>query len=311
MKNFWTKEEIEILKKSYENQLPLKDIQKLINRSLQAISIKARDMGFTELCVRKNSINYKAIYQEYDWCYDHFINKGMDFPEMAEEAGTSLRTIQKWCGDIHKLNYNTYKYIKKLNEKQKEIISIGIIGDGHIDKRPEQSIYIESHAEDEKDYLFWKYEFLKDLCHHEPVYSVPCIKILNDKSYQCQGSYRLSTRSINDLATIREMSRINIIQNITEFQLCLLLLDDGYRGTNWELCVAAWSNEEKNSFLSLMSNKFNINCHITSDPRYILFNSESSRKIDSMILKYVPNNLDIILKKIINNSKIRRRENAV
>ena len=35
----------------------------------------------------KYSAQYKAIYQDYNWCFDRYINKGMSHKEMAQECG--------------------------------------------------------------------------------------------------------------------------------------------------------------------------------------------------------------------------------
>ena len=44
--------------------------------------------------------------------------------------------------------------------------------------------------------------------------------------------------------------------------------------------------------------------------RYLLFNSTSSRKIDTLILKYIPNELDIIKYKIL-DKKITKPNNYI
>lgn len=142
---------------------------------------------------------FKAIYQEYDWCYEMFINRGMSMQEMAVEAGCTLRVMQKWCSEKYKLNALTFKNEKHLNDLQRQIIMFGILGDGHIDKRENQPLYIESHADNQKDYIYWKYNILKDLCAMEPIYKCGHKKEINGKICNIKASYRLETRIINDL----------------------------------------------------------------------------------------------------------------
>ena len=179
------------------------------------------------------------------------------------------------------------------------------MGDGHIDKRPDQPIYIESHSEGEKDYLFWKYKELKDLCNSEPKYHKEAFyNFGTDKEYLCQPFYRFETRIINQLKEIREMSRYDKINQLNEFGLCLHVLDDGYRGDVWELCLAEYTEEEINLYIRLCKQRLDLICLQKKDDRYISFDAKSSRKIDDLILQIMPKELDIVKKKILNNTKI-------
>ena len=248
----------------------------------------------------KNSINYKAIYQDYDWCYQKFIVEQKSFKEMAIEAECSKRVIEKWCGEKFKLNNHTLKDYIKLSDIQKQVIMFGLLGDGHIDKREKFPMYIESHAENQKDYLLWKYDILKNLCNKEPFYSKPCSRLINGTLCNVQGQYRLNTKVVSELSQIRNMSKKHIINELNEFGLSLHMLDDGCRGKyNWELCVAEYNTEEKDLYISVCLDKFNLHCHTKKDDRYIIFDSASSKILDNIILNNVPNNLDIINYKIL------------
>lgn len=306
-KKFWTDDELTLLESLYMNYVPMSEIVKKIPRhTAKSISNKALKLGLTKKYIRQNNASFKAIYQDYEWCFDRYINHGMSFSEMAEEANCTKRVIFKWCNERYHINEKMFKETKKLTRIQKEIISIGTIGDGHIDRRVDQPIYIESHANDEKDYLFWKYSFLKDLCIKPPVkIEAKEHMFSNGKMSMCQAQWRLSSRIVNDLKPIREMSRYEKLKNITEFQLCLLMLDDGSRGSVWELCVASWTQEEIEFFLIICKENFCLQGSQKKDSRYVCFDSISSKRIDAMVLENVPNELDIVKKKIVNNKNIR------
>lgn len=251
--------------------------------------------------IKWNNPNFKAVYQEYDWCYERYILKGMTHEEMAKEANASIRVIQKWCVEKHGLHRNSFKELHKLNDIQKELIISGTLGDGHIDKRETQPMYIEVHADDEKDYMFWKYNILKNICNKPPVYkSENTINHLSDKEYLCKPSYRLNSRIIDDLKQIRGMSIIEKISNLKELGLSTYILDDGYRcSSNWELCIAKFTQEDKLFFINYCKDKFLLNCWLEKDDRYITFDANSSRTLDEIILRNIPNELDIIHKKIL------------
>ena len=248
-----------------------------------------------------NNPNFKAIYQEYDWCYERYILKGMTHEEMAKEANASIRVIQKWCVERHGLHRNSFKELHKLNDIQKQLIISGTLGDGHIDRRVDQPMYIECHADDEKDYMFWKYYILKNICTKPPVYkSENIIKHFEGKEYICKPSYRLNTRIIDDLKGIRSMSIMQKVSNLGEFGLSLYVLDDGYRSdSNWDICIAKFNQEEKEYFINHCKYNFDLICWLKKDDRYITFDANSSRKLDEIILRNVPNELDIIHKKIL------------
>lgn len=299
-KRTWTDEQIEQLKEMYLRGDKIKDIAQELNRTEYAIKSKILYYGLDKLSTRKNNINFKAVYQDYDWCYERFINLGMNMHQMAEEAKCSFRVMQKWCSEKYRLNEFTFKSKKKLSTKQKELIMFGLLGDGHIDRRENEPMYIESHAENQKDYLYWKYSILKDLCNHEPTYYSERDKIFNGKSYHCQASYRLNTRTIDDLINIRNMKRIEIINLLNNFGISIHMLDDGYRdASSWELCLAEYSQDEIELYMNICKEKLGLYCHQETDSRYIRFNANSSKKIDKIILENVPNDLDIIQYKIM------------
>lgn len=302
----WTLEEINLLEDCYKKQLPMNEICSLLNRTTGSIGDKALQLGFTRKYMKKNSKSYSAIYQDYNWCYDCFINKGMSFNDMAVEANTTPRTIQKWCSEKHGMNHDNYRHLKKLSNIQRDIIIVGTLGDGHIDKRIDQPMYIESHAEDEKDYLFWKYEYLKDLCSKPPSYYKSKYKSFSDdKSYKCKPYYRINTRIIDDLIEIKYMSNVDKIKGLSDIQISLLFLDDGSRSNLWDLCVAEWSDEDVSCLIDLLWNTYKIRARRKKDKRYLSLDATSSKKLDKLILKNIPNDLDIIKKKITCNNNIR------
>lgn len=307
----WTEDDKKQLEEYYKMGLSFEDISTRMDRTVSSINRMSNELRLGDKYTRTNNPNFKAIYQDYNWCYDRYINKGMSHQEMADEAGCKLRVIQKWCSEKHGLNQWTFKEYKKLNDIQRQIIMYGTLGDGHIDKRPDQPMYIESHSIGEKDYIFWKYSFLKDICNNEPVYYKETYNSFGgNKEYLCKPFYRINTRIINDLIGIREMPRLDKIKMLNEFGLSLHTLDDGSRDNLWEVCLAEWTDEEVDTYIDICKTKFNLECiRSNHDDRYIYFTAISSTKLDNIILRNVPNDLDIIHKKILDNDRIKRVQN--
>lgn len=293
----WTEDEIKLLEECYSKKMPLNEIIKLLpKRTYGSISSKASGLGLTEKYIKNNNANYKADYNDYDWCYERFINRCMSAQEIAEESGYSKRVIEKWLYEKHHLDY---KKDFRLSDLQKMLITSGCLGDGHIAK--EHSVYIESHAENQKDYIFWKFDILNNMCNlKEPTYYSGKTKLFDGKSYDCQPTYRITTREIDCLIEIREMTRYDKINYLDGFGFSTHFLDDGYyNGTNWEICLAEWSKEEKDLYIRKLKECFNATARYRKDTRYIALDKESSDIMNKIILENIPSNLDIVKYKIL------------
>lgn len=304
-KRTWTDKDNARFIKLRKDGMKVKDLANEFGKSESAIKARIRALNLDAEYVSTHSTKFKAIYQDYNWCFDNYINKGLSLDEMANLCGAKKRVVQKWCSEKYGLNEFTFKKYKTLNDIQYEIILSGSLGDGHITKDIDAPYYIESHAIDEKDYLFWKYEQLKTCCSASPSLYKGGIKIFNGKEYQTKDSYRFNTRAIKQLGDIRDMSRLTRISKLNELGFVLHILDDGNRDNLWTVCVAEWDESERTEYISLCSTRFGLYCHTNKDERYISFTAESSGKIDMMILNQLPNDLDIIHKKILDNQNIK------
>ena len=300
MRKKWTQEQIDYLRQAYEKDIPRKEVATFLGRSVNAVVNKANELGIKSNS--KYSNNHKAIYQDSEWLLNQVL-LGKEPQDIATELGVSRRVIEKW---LYEKNRFIFREVYKLTPIQRQIVIWGTLGDGHIDKRDTQPLYVESHSVGEKDYLFWKYEQLKPMFNKPPTLYKGTEKTFGDnKTYICNDYYRMSSKIIDDLYTIRDMSRTDKIKTLDELGLSLYLLDDGSRNdSQWELCVAMFSQEEKELFINECKTKFDLTAYIVNyDNRYIKFNALSSRKIDDIILSALPNDLDIIHKKIFNHRR--------
>lgn len=298
----WTDEEIKLLEECYSKYMSVEEMIKLFpNRTSHAITGKANRLGFDDKYIKSNNPKYKAIYQDYDWCYQKYFIERKSYKEMAEEAGASERVIIKWCSEVHRLNANYIKHNLKLTDIQHDLIMFSLLGDGHIDKRETQPVFIVSHAENQKDYLFWKYNILKSICNSEPSYITDLERKFGDRVYKCQNTYRFGTKIIDDLIPIRSMKKSEIINQLTEFGLAVHFLDDASCDDDgfWSICYAAFTEEEKELYRNVLKEKFGIEARLRKDNRYIGFNKADSKKISEIILRNIPNDLDIIKYKIL------------
>lgn len=273
--------------------------------------------GFLNIIEKKHNIkfdynfseNKRPIYQSYDWCYQKYIIEQKTYEEMANEIGVTKRVIQKWCCEKHKLNKSTIKKYLKLNDMQNKLIKASILGDGHIAKKEDQPYFTVGHAENQKEYLYWKYNILSNLCNKKPSVRDNRVRSFNGKEYECQRFYHFNTRVIEDLKIIRGTPTIDILKELDEFMFSIFILDDGSKkNVSWEICLADYNEEEKKIFIDVCINKLKLNPKIKKDRRYILFDSISSRKIDGFILNSIPNNLDIVKQKVLKGGNANEYE---
>lgn len=297
----WTDDEINFIYDLYNSGLSVQDIASQLNTSSGAIYGIFKRNKFPLQVRSRTDCRLSADYHSYDWCYKRYIEERKSYEEMALEANCKPRTIQKWCSEKHRLNRRTLRKELHLTDVQKELIMFSLLGDGHICKREREPLFIVSHAANQKDYLFWKYKLLKNVCNHAPtLYTNKKSNFNTDKTYLCQDFYKFNTKICDDLLPIRNMSRSDIISQLNEFGLSIHLLDDGSCSQGyWNLCYAAFTPEEKVLYCTILKEKFNLEAHVRKDERYIGFNKKDSQKISEIILRNIPNDLDIIKYKIL------------
>ena len=300
---FWTKEEVELLKEMYERGDSCEEIAKAVHHGAKGIRGKAVSMGFERKIFSKHDPRMTAIYKDKNWCYDRYIVKHKSYDEMAAEANCSKRVIEKWCSDVYGYNLHTYRHFARLTHIEREIVMSGRLGDGHITKG-DKPLYIEVHAEDQKEYLYWKYEQLKTIQTSPPKITLGSVKFFNGKGYNCQNSYRLSTAVLDELGEIRDMSKIDIIDNLTELGVALYFLDDASRSySNWSLCTGVLTDDEVEHLIAVLCDRFGITMWRNKDKRYATVDAPSSNIIDGFIVKNLPRDMDIIQHKIYKKSK--------
>lgn len=241
-------------------------------------------------------------YQNYDWLFNQIVTLNKSIQQVAEENGWTVRVITKWTGLLG-INRRTFKDLKEISDKQRDLIKFSLLGDGCIS---EGGYFIVSHSEKQKDYLYWKFDMLKDLCSHGPTWYDGADREINGKVYYCRPYYRFNTRRLTELEEIRNIPVIQLIDELDEFGLSVWVLDDGSRGPYWELCVASYTDEEKGHILNKLHAMGLTSASLANcDNRYLRLNANDSRTLDSIILRNIPNDLDIIKDKILENTKIR------
>lgn len=304
----WDESLINKLKELVSKNISIDEISNILNINKNSVASAITRYGVKSSY--KNNIYQKQCYHDYNFMYNLYITQGKSMKEISDELNISLRTVKKWCCEKFGFNSSMRSKIVRLNKVQKDLVMIGILGDGCISENNGRYYYIESHCEEEKEYLYWKYFIMKNLCNFPPTHYNGSIKTINGIPYNVQDSYRFNTYNVLDLKLFHKIDKSVIINCLNEFMLSIYLLDDGNRTPSyWELCIANLSQSESDKLIHILMEKFNLNaCLKNSDKRYLHFDSNSSRILDKIILANIPNNLDIIYKKIL-SKKVKAENN--
>ena len=235
------------------------------------------------------------LYRDEHWLFEELITQGKTEKQVALENGWTLRVVQKWAQGYH-LGENGFRKLKTLSDLQRSLVRASILGDGHI--TPE-GIFIVSHCAQQRDYLFWKYNLLKDCCKTAPAYYPGSLKTIRGQLTTASGAYRFNTRKIYQLQDMRStLSRGEIVRTLTPFELAIWILDDGYRDRwTWDLCLGQ-PDAELYSAVAEKCQEWQLTYSLRTDERYIRFHNAATRHIDEIILANIPNNLDIVQAKI-------------
>ena len=296
-KGAWTKEELKLLEDLYANGKSYGEIATILGKTTSACSAMGSKIKLGDKYFHPGNIKAHYPYQEYGWLFEQLITLGKMPQQIADEFGYSRRVIEKWAGEKYNINNRTFKDLVRLTNLQRMIILAGTLGDGHI---ANNNTYIESHAENQKDYLFWKYNMLRNLCLSEPTYYPATKKVFDGKTYMCKPYYRLTTRQISQLRDIKNMSAIDRIAELNGLGVALHFLDDGScdKLGRWSICVAGWSSEEIDKYISKVL-EYKIKLSKVKDTRYLNVNKDSSYTLSELILNEIPNDLDIVQYKIL------------
>lgn len=238
-----------------------------------------KDEKFYELCKK---LEIKPTDEEIDFIYS---NPDMKAADVAEILGKSINRIYRIRRVVIRKGLNE-KF--ELNEKQKQIILSGILGDGNLKRNGSNYYYRETHAIKEKEYCKMKHDILSPFISKGGFH-------LTDKR---DGQWGFQTRNSPTLKEYKKMTLIEVIDRLDKFGLIIYLLDDGWkRDAGWNLSVAALSQEEIDAVIEKYNKEFGTTCSEISY-KTVSFRSSDMPLILPYMKKYIDNDIDIYKNKI-------------
>ncbi|MBI2091980.1 MAG: hypothetical protein HYY43_00870 [Deltaproteobacteria bacterium] len=158
----------------------------------------------------------------------------------------------------HTKSSNVIKQVT-LTSLEKEVIIGCLLGDGSLDCAGKEYRLRVEHKADHKEYVLWKYAFLKRLCLTAPQY------------VSTHDSYRFGTVGHAEITRLRKSFYVNGIKiipddlSITPLMLAILFMDDGCKiHSTASLALHAYSLKEINHILVEL-NKYNVRGSVQKD----------------------------------------------
>ena len=215
-------------------------------------------------------------------------------PESNEKCSNYSKTIS--AGDLEIGDEILVSQPYYLNDVQRQIVYGSILGDGNI--RPGRynsscSNLRIGHGREQKDYCHWKQEILEPWIGYsknkEDRYDFETIPMLELTKLQYSTKY--ITPDSRDPRNKEKIIPDEIIDNLGELGLAIWYLDDGTFGGHYSkwgngkstICCIKFSNRDK---MMKTFDKFGL-CPKLKKVGFF-FNSEDTRKLHSIICKYVP-----------------------
>lgn len=187
-----------------------------------------------------------------------------------------------------------------ITKRQKEIIIGTILGDGYLQKTGKKNARLKlEHSEKQKEYIFWKYEELKNLMQNKP----KLIERYSPKWKKTFKYYRCQTNSMNLLGKYKKyfynsQGKKFIPENIknllkSPLSLAVWYMDDGHfyaRDKVAYIYLPKYSKEELKRLLEALENNFHLKPKIIYKKNYpcLYFSREEANKLMEIIREWVP-----------------------
>lgn len=178
--------------------------------------------------------------------------------------------------------------------EQNQIILSGLLGDGNLKLNGKNYYYREGHSVKEKEYLFYKYNFMKEITTRK-------IQFIKRRKSTQNNQLLFQTKNIVSLQKFSKLTHSDLIKKLNWFGVCLLFLDDGW-----------FSSSSKKGYLKLSTgnlcpkeitilvNKINSELYVESYNinKEIIIKSKYNLWIKFIFIE-IFGNIDVIKKKII------------
>ena len=184
---------------------------------------------------------------------------------------------------------------------QLDVILGSLLGDARLECRSKgirasyTARFRVHHGDKQKEYVWWKYEILKDLVSKNPR-KISCV---NKKRNLKEVSWYFHTKSLKNFGIIHEIFYKNGVKKFptdifpifTDKMLAVWYMDDGSNNyTNITLSTHSFSLEDQNIIVDFLKNKYHINPTIVKDRKQwkISLGRKDYQKFISIVSPFIP-----------------------
>ena len=184
---------------------------------------------------------------------------------------------------------------------QLDVIIGSLLGDARLECRSKgirasyTARFRVHHGEKQKDYVYWKYQLLKDLVSQEPRE----IRWRNEKRSLNEVSWFFHTKTLKNFGIIHEVFYKNgkkifpkeILPIFSDAMLAVWFMDDGSNnGNNLTLNIHSFSTEDQNEIIGFLKERYSINPKLVKDRHQwkIAIGAFDYQKFLNTIAPYVP-----------------------
>ena len=208
--------------------------------------------------------------------------------------------MERWIIKISSvIPWEVREDIMGLSKKQRELLIGLVMGDGFLQKTGKVNARLRlEHSIKQKDYIFWKYETLKNLMQSKP----KLIKRFNPIWKKTYSYYRCQSHSSSYLGRLRRLfykdNRKIIPENIavllkSPYSLAIWYMDDGYlyqRDKSAYIYLSKYTEQEVLCLKEALEKDFKLSAKIkTKKEKYpcFYFDTKQTKKLVKIIQPYI------------------------
>ena len=213
------------------------------------------------------------------------VENGMEVKEVAKNLNRSELSVFRKIDSLG-LSVKEIFDSNKMSERQKQIITGSLLGDGSVYRYKYRSAFTANHSYKQKEYVDWLYSELESICRKKPSY-------LNNGGWGTVNYrlYTLGRKEILDLCDIlyvdnKKTVTLDYLNRLDELGLAVWFMDDGSYGT---LSTHSFTKEENELISKWFKDRWDIKTTVKQyknrDLYYIQINSMA--KFASIIKEYI------------------------
>jgi DNA-binding CsgD family transcriptional regulator len=222
------------------------------------------------------------------YCKNYSDKKIADIMGFSESAVNNFRLQYLKLPEVNKYGN------EEISERQWGILTGTLLGDAHMRtgiKNISANVFIAQGIK-QKDYVFHKYNLLKNIACSEPIYR----EEFHKKSKKIYSSYEFQVKSLPELVELynsfyinrKKVINISLLEKyFTDESLAIWFMDDGWRTKcNYHIATMCFKKEEVENLAEFLRKKYNFSIGIDKSKNLII-HAKSRDSFTQMVQPYM------------------------